>query len=348
MTTSKKLRIGITSLGRMGWVHVQTLAAHPDFTVAGVADPVAERRAEAMAKFGCPAFATHEELIGTGQLDVVVIASPTHLHRPMAVAAFKAGLHVFLEKPMALTVAEARVIAQAAQRARRVLTICQPHRLMAYHQQTKQAIAAGKLGQVYHIKRGGFGWVRRNDWQTLTKFGGGMLNNHGAHYIDQLFDLTGSDIDRLFCRLGHVAALGDAEDVVKLVYQTKAGVLGEIEINMATPRGGYELEVYGTHGTLWKEGNTLKLKYFIPAELPARELETTLASTGREYPRDNAKFYEESIAIDAKHNIDMFADLAHAIRTGGEPFVKPAETLAVMKMLDRCRKVARHIIETPL
>ena len=332
----------------MGWVHLQTLANHADYTIAGVADPVAERRAEAVAKFGCPAFASHEELLHAGQLDVVVIASPTHLHLPMAVAAFQAGLHVFLEKPMALTVAEARTIAQAAKRARRVLTICQPHRLMAYHQQTKQAIATGKIGQVYHIKRGGFGWVRRNDWQTLTKFGGGMLNNHGAHYIDQLLDLTGRDIERLFCRLSRVAAMGDAEDVVKLVYQTKTGILGEVEINMATPHGGYELEVYGTHGTLWKEGNTLKLKYFIPAELPARELETALASTGRQYPRDSAKFYEESIAIDAKHNIDMFADLAHAIRTGGAPFVKPAETLAVMQMLERCRKSAKRIIETPL
>ena len=348
MTTSKKLRIGITGLGRMGWVHVQTLAKHADFTITGVADPVAERRAEAVAQLGCAAFATHEELIAAGLLDVIVIASPTHLHRPMAVAAFKAGLHVFLEKPMALTMVEARAIAQAAQRAKRVLTIYQPHRLMAYHQQTRQAIASGKLGQVYHIKRGGFGWVRRNDWQALAKFGGGIMNNHGAHYIDQLFDLTGRDIDRMFCRLGRVAAMGDAEDVVKLVYQTRTGILGEIEINMATPRGSYELEVYGSHGTLWKEGETLKLRYFRPAELPARELETTLASPGRQYPRDNAKFYDETIPIDAQYNIDAFADLARAIRTGSEPVVKPAETLAVMQMLERCRKESKRIVETPI
>ena len=348
MTMSNKLRIGITSLGRMGWVHLQTLAGHADFTVVGVADPLAERRAEAVAKFGCQAFATHEELISSGQLDVVVIAAPTHLHRPMAVAAFKAGLHVFLEKPMALTLAEARTIAQAAKRARRVLTVCQPHRLMAYHQQTRRAIESGKLGKVYHIKRAGFGWVRRNDWQAIAKFGGGMLNNHGAHYIDQLLDLTGRDIERLFCRLGRVAAMGDAEDVVKLVYQTRAGILGEVEINQAAPHNTYELEVYGTHGTLWKEGNTLKLRYFIPAELPAREMETTLASAGRQYPRDNAKFYDETIAIDSKFGLEVFADLARAIRTGGEPYVKPVETLAVMQMLERCRKSAKHIIETPL
>ena len=332
----------------MGWVHLQTLANHADYTVVGVADPLAERRAEAVAKFGCQAFATHAELVNTGQLDVIVIASPTHLHLPMAVTAFQAGLHVFLEKPMALTLVEARTIARAAQRARRVLTVCQPHRLMAYHQQTRQAIESGKLGQVYHIKRAVSGWVRRNDWQAVSKFGGGMLNNYGAHFIDQVLDLTGRDVDRLFCRLGRVAAMGDAEDVVKLVYQTRAGILGEVEINQATPHSPSELEIYGTHGALWKDGNTLKLRYFLPAELPAREMETTLASAGRQYPHDNAKFYDETIAIDSQFSLEVFADLARAIRTGGAPYVKPVETLAVMRMLERCRKSARGIIETPL
>ncbi|MCG3150355.1 MAG: Inositol 2-dehydrogenase/D-chiro-inositol 3-dehydrogenase [Verrucomicrobiae bacterium] len=343
-----KLRIGVTGLGRIGWEHCRGLAEHPDYSLAGVADPVAERRAEAATKFGCAVFATHEELVAAGILDVIVIASPTHLHKAMAVGAFKAGLHVLLEKPMAVTVADARAIAQAAHRVKRILTVYQPHRLMPYHQQIRQLIATGKIGQVYHVKRGAFGWGRRNDWQTLTKFGGGMLNNHGAHFIDQLLDLTGRDVERVFCRLGRVATLGDAEDVVKLVYHTKAGMLGEVEINQASPRPGYELEVYGTHGVLWKEVNTLKLRYFRPEELPPIELETSLASTGRRYPRDSAKFYDEAIPIDPQHAVNAYTDLAQAIRTGGEPYVKPAETLAVMQLMARARRDARRIVATPI
>ena len=343
-----KLRIGVTGLGRIGWRHCEALAAHADFTLAAVADPVGARREEAATKHGCTVFATHNELVTGAQLDAVVIASPTHFHRAMAVGAFKAGLHVLLEKPMAVTLAEARIIATAAERAQRILTVYQPLRLLADHQQVRQIIASGKLGQIYHIKRGAFGWGRRNDWQALSKYGGGMLNNYGAHYIDQLLDLTGRDIDRQFCRLGRVAAMGDAEDVVKIVYQTTTGVLGEVEINQATPRAGFELEVYGTHGVLWKEANSLKVRYFRPAELPARELETTLASVGRQYPRDNAKFYDEETPIDAKYALNVYTDLAQAIRTGGEPYIKPSETLAVMQLLERCRKDARRIVETPI
>lgn len=341
-----KLRIGVTGLGRIGWEHCKGLAGHPDFNLTAVADPVAERRAEAATNFACATFASHDELLAA-ELDAVVIASPTHLHKTMSLAALAAGRHVLLEKPMATNLADARAIADAASRAHRILTVYQPHRLMAYHQQIRHVLAAGKLGQVYHVKRGAFGWVRRNDWQALTKYGGGMLANHGAHSIDQLLDLTGRDVDRVFCRLGRVAALGDADDVVKLVYQTKAGILGEIEINQASPRPGYELEIYGTHGTLWKDGNTLKLRYFKPAELPARALETGLASANRQYPHDHATFYDEEILIDPKHTLDVYADLARAIRTGGEPYVKPAETLVVMELMERCRQQG-PIIETPI
>jgi predicted dehydrogenase len=345
---SGKLRIGVTGLGRVGWEHCKTLATHADYAFVGVADPVEERRQEAVTTFGCAAFATHEELIKGGHLDAIAIASPTHLHRAMAVTALEAGLHVFLEKPMAVTLADAEAIAQAAKDAKRVLTIYQPHRLMAYYQQVKQVIASGKLGTVYQVKRGGFGWVRRNDWQTLQKFGGGMLSNHGAHFIDQMFDLTGSDVDRMFCRLGRVASMGDAEDVVKLVYQTKAGMLADLEINQAVPRNPYELEISGSHGSLWKDKNTLQLRYLRPEELPDRKLEESLASAGRQYPRDNCTWHDETIEVDQKHTIDVWADLAKAIRTGGEPFVKPAETLAVMRMMERCRSESKGILVTPI
>ena len=147
-TTQTKLKAGVTGLGRIGWEHVKALAGHADYSLAAVADPAADRCAEAVTKFGCAAVATHDELLRVAGLDVVVIATPTHLHRVMAIAAFQAGKHVLLEKPMAVTVAEAQEIAQAAQRAHRVLTVYQPPRLMAYHQQTRQASASGKLGQV--------------------------------------------------------------------------------------------------------------------------------------------------------------------------------------------------------
>jgi predicted dehydrogenase len=65
---------------------------------------------------------------------------------------------------------------------------------------------------VYHVRRALFNFARRDDWQSLRRYGGGMLNNYGAHAIDQVLQLIGYDIRRVFCNLRLVASLGDADE----------------------------------------------------------------------------------------------------------------------------------------
>lgn len=344
---TRKLRIGVAGLGRIGWdFHCQRLAAHADYTLAAVADPLPARVQEAESTFGCRGFATFAAMIAAGDLDIVVVATPTHLHRAMAEAAFSAGLHVILEKPMAPTATEARAIARAATKAGRKLTIYQPHRLAAYLQHLRALLADGRIGQVYHVRRGMFAYVRRDDWQSLRKFGGGMLNNYGAHGLDQLLCLTGADIRRLFCELRRVVTLGDADDVVKVLYETKAGVLGELDINMGAALGSYELEVYGTHGAIHLNRGVFKRRWFDPEKLPAKELNRALASRNRAYPSDQIPWQEEELKVDPTLEVDIFADFAHAVRTGKPPFVPPAETVRVTELLERCRADARRILES--
>ena len=70
------------------------------------------------------------------------------------------------------------------------------------------------------------------NWQAFSKHGGGMLNNYGAHLIDQLLYQTQSKAARVSCHLMTIAGLGDAEDVVKAVSETETGVILDIDINM--------------------------------------------------------------------------------------------------------------------
>ena len=346
---ARRLRIGVTGLGRIGWQqHCPALAKHRDFTLAAVADPDEARRREAAERFGTATFRTHDEMLAAAALDAVVIAAPTHLHLDMALAALRSGRHVLLEKPMAADLADARRIAAAARRGRRVLTVYQPHRVAAYFQHTLRLARSGVLGEVYHLRRGLFNFARRDDWQALRRFGGGMLNNYAAHALDQLLALTGSDVTEVFCQLRRVASLGDAEDVVKIVYRTRAGALAEVDINQATASRGYELELIGTRGVLWKQGDVLHVRRFDPRRLPRKALNPALASTGRRYPRDDVAFREEEIVVDPRLAVDVYADFARAIRTRGVPLVRPAETLAVMRLMARCRAQAGRILATPL
>jgi predicted dehydrogenase len=342
-----KITIGVAGLGRIGWgFHAKGLAKHPDFELVAVADMEPDRRAQAESELHCKAVETFDELLAAG-LDAVVIATPTHLHKDMAVKAFARGLHVLLEKPMALNPDEAKAIVKASEAAGKTLTVYQPHRLAAYFRHLKAIVESGRIGRVYWVRTGMFNYARRNDWQSLVKFGGGMLNNYGAHGVDQLMGLVGFDVKRVFCDMMRVATLGDADDVVKIVMETRQGVVAEVEISMASALNPYKIMVWGTHGGILYNGGmssgTFEVRAFDPATLPPKDLNEKLASTNREYPSDAIAFTEEKIPMDPSLGIDVFADFAASIRTGAAPAVKPAETLAVMEVLERCRKDSGEI-----
>jgi predicted dehydrogenase len=346
--TKRPIRIAVAGLGRIGWcTHCARLAESPDFELAAVADMEPERRAEAEEVHGCRAYADVETMLDKAQLDVVVIATPTHLHRAHSLAAFRRGLHVYLEKPMALDLAEARSIARAARRAKRVLSVYQPHRAKAWFQQVLRLVASGRLGEVYHVRVCLSGYRRRDDWQGLKRFGGGMLANYGAHAMDLALALTGSDVRKVFCNLRRVATLGDAEDVVKAIYETRAGKVGEIDINQACALPPPMFEAFGTLGAVRRDSvDVLTVRYFSRRQLKPKKLNSHLASAGRKYPDADIVFTEKQVAVNPRHEVDVYKDLARAIRTGSPPFIEPPETLAVMKLMERCRAEAGRIVST--
>ena len=339
-----KIRIGVAGLGRVGWrFHARRAAAHRDFKLVAVADPSAERRAEAEDTLGCQAFADFDEMLDGGDLSAVAIATPSHLHKDMAVAAFKRGVHVLLEKPMATSYREAQAIVREAKRAGRKLTVYQPHRLGAYYQHLRRIVASGKIGSVYWVSKGMFSYSRRNDWQSLRKFGGGMLNNYGAHAIDQVLDLIGHDVKRVFGDMRRAASLGDAEDVVKVVIETKTGVVGEVNISQASAIRPYELLVWGTCGGIMYRNKQLEIRYFDPRSLPAKSVNASLASENRQYPSDDIEFIDETVPVDPSFQIDVYADFAKAIRKDTDPLVRPEETLSVMRVMKQCRESSGRI-----
>jgi scyllo-inositol 2-dehydrogenase (NADP+) len=345
---SKSIRIGVIGLGRIGWdFHCKTLATHPQFSLVGVADTDPQRCREAEDTYGCVAFADYRDLLKLEGLEMVVVAAPTHLHKEIALAAFRRDLHVYMEKPLAVDLAQARSIVRAAQRKNKVLSVYQPHRAMATNRHLAQILDSGVIGQVYQVRYGRFNCVRRDDWQSLRRYGGGMLNNYGAHYLDMLLHLLGYDVKRAFCQLRRVLSLGDTEDVVKIVIEMRNGAIGEVDINQAAAISPFELEVLGTRGAIALENDVFHLRFFADKDLAPKKLNRSLASAGRQYPKDQIPFKEQRIPVDKNLKMDLYADLARAIRQGKEPFVKPQETLDVMRLMQQCRQDSGKILVTP-
>jgi len=345
-TVLGRIRIGVAGLGRIGWkCHCREIAQSADFELAAVQDVVPERRQEAEHVYGVPSYETFGAMLRRGHLDAVTIATPSHLHARMAVAALRAGCHVLLEKPMARDAKEAEAIVRAAEEGERLVTVFQSLRALAYFQHLQRLLASGIIGQVYHVHLAGFRYVRRNDWQSLIRYGGGVLLNGGSHLIDQLLQLIGYNVTRIFCDRKVVASLGDAEDVLKIVVVTREGVTGEIDMNQAATVSSSGPQAWGTEGALelTPGGDAFTVTLLDKSDLPPKELDPSLASRDRLYPNDDIWVKRKTIGVDPDYLVDIYADFASAILRGTPLFVKPEEPLAVMRLIDACRRDSGRI-----
>lgn len=341
-----RIRIGVAGLGRIGWkCHCREIAQSAEFELAAVQEVVPERRREAEQVYGVPSYATLGAMLRGGNLDAVTIATPSHLHARMAVAALRAGCHVLLEKPMARDAKEAETIVRAAEEEKRLLTVFQSVRALAYVQHMQHLLASGIIGQVYQVRLTGYRYVRRNDWQSLSRYGGGVLLNGGSHMIDQLLQLIGYNVTRVFCDRKVVASLGDAEDVLKIVVVTREGVTGEIDLNQAATVLPSGPQVWGTEGALelTPSGDTFTVTLLDKSDLPAKELDPSLASRDRRYPNDDIWVRRKTIGVDPDYLVDIYANFGSAILRGTPLFVKPEEPLAVMRLIDECRRVSGRV-----
>ena len=340
---NQTLKIAIVGLGRIGWrFHFQQALASDQFELTAVADPLPERLSEAHAAADCETHTDFESLWSGPLPDVVAIATPTTLHEAMTIRALNEGCHVILEKPMTTSLASAdRMIAQAKKNNRRIF-LYQPHRLTPETQTARQIIQSGMLGPIYAIHRGVYRYVRRNDWQSLRKNGGGMLNNYGAHYLDQLIYLSDdSAITEVDCKRWAIATRGDADDVVKAWVKKESGQLLDVQINQATAHIMPLWHICGKYGTAIREDNAFKVRYYDPTEAPPLNI-VEGAAPERSYDNwDRLPWREEDIPITRDKQRDFYANIHDVIVNNATPYIRIEESRELMRVMELCRQSDR-------
>src|SRR5579871_3367077 len=111
---TEKVRLGVIGTGGMGSGHCNMIPQIPETTLTAICDVEPQARQSIAAKYNVPGFATHTELLDSGLVDGVVIATPHYFHPPIAIEAFSRGIHVLSEKPLGVTVAAVDAMIQAA------------------------------------------------------------------------------------------------------------------------------------------------------------------------------------------------------------------------------------------
>lgn len=267
------IKVGLAGIGRAGWyMHCAELDKRADkFTIVAACDIVPDRRARMAERYGCRTVASISELVRDDEVELVSIATRSPEHVPHAMLALRAGKHVFLEKPIALNMAEAQQLREAAAKSRGKLYFRHNRRFEPAFTHINEIIRSGILGDVFEVKLRRNGYQRRSDWQTLLACGGGQLNNWGPHIVDHALQLLGAPVADQWSDLKCIAALGNAEDHLKIVLRGTNGRVVDMEISGGAALPEPEYIIFGKRGALICQGDDITLKYLQPGYTPPAE-----------------------------------------------------------------------------
>jgi predicted dehydrogenase len=337
MSRKTHFSVAVVGAGAIGLDHIASFNLHPAAKVVALADVSPERAREAAGRFGITeVVGDYRVLLSRPDIDVVSIAVPNYLHASVALDALRAGKHVMLDKPMTTNARDAaRLVAEASKR-KVLLMIGQSMRFPPEVQTARQLVARGVLGDVYHAKTA---WNRRagipriGSWFTQKKFaGGGCLYDIGVHALDRVLYLLG-DFDaaavsgQTYSMLGS-RGLGngtwgkgeidpkkpfDVDDLAVALIKLRSGRTVLLETSWAAHQALPDLQFTQLFGT--EAGLLLPpLQLFRKSKLGY--------STEMVTPLPNLVNPNRMV-----HFIDVLLGRAKA-------HVKPAESLAVQKILD--------------
>jgi scyllo-inositol 2-dehydrogenase (NADP+) len=341
----KKIRVGLVGIGRAGWgMHCKALEARQDkFEVTACCDIDVNRLNKMTERFpAIKRYSTIEELVADADIDLVDIATPSPLHAEHAIAAMQAGKTVFLEKPIATSLADAKRIVATSEETGIPVYFRHNRRFETPFQHIREIIASGKLGNVYEIRLHRHGYQRRADWQTLKSCGGGQLNNWGPHIIDHSLQFLDSPVKEIWSDLKLIAAAGDAEDHLKIVFKGENDRLVDMEISGGVAIGEPTYVAFGSKGSLVCKGKTIEIKYLDPFDklsdlTPSPDAPPIDGSFGNQ---EKLRWITETFDADPKLSVSTedIWDFLHDTLTTGVPFpIKTEEALKVMEVIEKVK-----------
>jgi len=214
-----------------------------------------EKREAFAKKYGCRAAGSYEEILADKNIEAIVNTTPNSVHRETTVAAAKAGKHVFLDKPIANTIDDARAITEACRKAKVVLALGYQRRREAHFRFIKEKIQKGDFGKLVNaeanISRDRLGKIDLSSWRyTAEGMPGGVMLQIGIHYTDVLEYLLGP-VKAVSGRFVRLVLPGDNPDVASLVLEHENGALSTLNASYASASEYYLMNIYGKEASAY-------------------------------------------------------------------------------------------------
>jgi predicted dehydrogenase len=312
----------------MGWwsdVLADAIKRSGKLTIAGCYSRSAEKREKFAAKYGCRAFPSYEAVLSERGIEAIINTTPNAAHLDTTRAAAAAGKHVFLDKPIANTISDARAITEACRKAKVVLALGYQRRREAHFRWIKARL--GEFGKLVNaeanISRDRLGQIDLSSWRyTAEGMPGGVMLQIGIHYSDVLGYLLGpvKAVSGNFVRL---VLPGDNPDVASLVLEHENGALSTLNASYASASEYYLMNVYGKEASAYYD-----------------------LHAGLRFLKRGAK---SATPIPAEHNdtiVEELEEFARAVHGNGQPEMdgeRSTASLAVILAAIRSAKEGRRV-----
>lgn len=275
-----------------------------------------ETRRDFAAELGCEPASSLKDVLTDAAVDAVLIATSHRSHRQLVEAAARAGKHVFIEKPLALSVEDARACVKAAEAAGIVLQVGFQRRRHPAHREMKRLIDEGAIGQIQSLEANHSlpNRIPENAWRWDEEESPlGSMTSLGIHQIENFHYLAGP-----ISRVGTVSRPGRAvsiDEATAMVFEFASGAVGTLVSSFFTP-WRISLAVHGTEGAAFADRDGTNLSY---------------------QPRGENRPTEISLRqIDAV--VDQLIEFGRCVREGKRPEVSGAEGLAVVAVLEAAKR----------
>ena len=320
---SAPVRIGVVGLGAMGLKYAELL--HAGKIAGATLAAVCNRRPEPRAAYAeVPGFADIKALLKAHAADALIIATPHYAHTTIAIAALRCGLHVLVDKPIAVHKADAGKMLAAHRSTQSVFAIMFQMRTDPRYRKIKQLLDEGALGRLQRVQWTLTDWFRTDTYYRAGQWratwrgeGGGILLNQAPHQLDLLQWLVGQpERVRAWCHFGKYHKI-EVEDEVTAYLEFAGGATGVFIASTGEAPGTNRLELAGDRARIVLEGDRLTLD---TNQVPAAKLRATSKEMFA-VPQSTRQEFRLEPPVEAHRTV--MQNFVDAISTGA-PLIAPA------------------------
>lgn len=258
----KKLRIGIVGCGQMGRWHFDAYRKNPQVELVAFADTHVESAERFAGEAGGKAYASTKEMIAKERLDGVSVCTVPSTHREIVADLLEAGVHVLCEKPLAISVEQAKDMTVKAREKGLLLLTAFKFRYFDEVQKAKEIIESGGLGRIanFRLMFGGYIEMAGTWFAQKELSGGGILMDNGPHAIDLIRYLFG-EVAAVSASVSNLQNI-PVEDTGRVNFSLAGGVTGTAEMSWSLPIPSKTyLEIYGENGAALLDFEGISYRY---------------------------------------------------------------------------------------